>query len=67
MIEGGPTIVNDISDNGTPFGGRLFSDLSPQDVLIALGVAFVDDFIRIAPQEPVKGFLKSLEVVLDTP
>jgi hypothetical protein len=67
MIQGGPTIVNDISNDGAPFGGRLFSDLSPQDVLIALRVAFVDDFIRIAPQEPIKGFLKSLEVVLDTP
>ncbi len=52
---------------GLHSGGRLLSDLRPQDVLGKLGVAFVDDFVRIAPQESVKGVLKSIGVVLDTP
>jgi hypothetical protein len=67
MVKGGPPVVDDIPDNGTPLWRRFLSNLCTQDVLIITGVAFADDGIRIIVQESTKSVLENMGVVLNTP
>jgi hypothetical protein len=64
MVEGRPPVVDDVSDYGAEFWGRLPYDLQPRDVVVGLNILFVDGSIRIASEKRLDGILKFLEMFL---
>jgi hypothetical protein len=66
MVQGGPQVVDDFSDDDAPTERRVFADLHPCDILRGLDVYFRNRFVGVSPQEPLDGVMQRLDVLVGT-